>query len=465
MSTPARTPDEPGRTRSPLFRSKPADRLRRYEDAHDELTGLPDRRVLEPAFEDAVASAVPGTHVAITLVDLRDFKTVNQMFGRDDGDLVLASVAGRLRAELGADVVLVRLAGDEFAVISTHGSTNGDVDDLALTIINALRVPFEIRTYTVYVGASLGMAIAEPGDDLASVCRRADIALYRSKLQGTNRYEIYEHSVHEQVSPAVIVDWLRTALDEGHLRLVYQPIHSIGGDLVVAAEALLRWQHPTEGLLLPDVVLPALEDSGLIVEVGEWVLDEACRQARIWRDQTPQGMPPIVFVNVSPRQLLGSDFLSSVERAITKHGIDAGQLCIELGSMSAVPSSSQAWMLLRECKALGVRLALDNFGNNDSSYGLIRRLQLDYIKLGRRLTSARSATAHDDAITASVVSLARSLGYTTIAQGLEDPASVQRARTFGCDLAQGFFFGVAEPADAITQQIAAGRSIPRASFH
>jgi diguanylate cyclase (GGDEF)-like protein len=467
VSTSPRATDDPtdGRSRSSLFRSKPTDRLQRQDEPVDELTGLPERRTLVAAFEEAVRLAPPGVQVALGLIDLRDFKRINQMFGRDDGDLVLASVVQRLSNQLGRTAPLVRLGGDEFAVITTCTGGLDAVDDLAVLVIEALRMPFEIRTYTVHVGVNLGFAIVDPGaDDLASATKRADTALYRSKLQGPYRYEVYEQSLHSQVSPAAIVDWLRSALDSGDLRLVYQPIHTMSGDLVVAVEALLRWDHPTEGPLLPDVVLPALEDSGLIVEVGNWVIDEACRQARIWRDATPHGMPPIVFVNISPRQLLSSEFLPSLEAAIERHGIDSNQLCLELGNMSTIPETSQAWMLLRECKALGVRLALDNFGSNDSSYGLIRKLQLDYIKLGRQLTSARGSTAHDDAITNSVVSLARSLGFTTIAQGIEDPASLERARTFGCDLAQGFYFGVAEPADAIDLQIATGRSTSRAVF-
>lgn len=467
---PSRSDDDPrpgdplGQRRSSLFRSRPVGRQRVDGDTVDELTGLPDRRHLAATFDDAVRRATDGAKVTLALVDLRDFKTVNQMFGRDDGDLVLASVAGRLVKQLGPDATMVRLGGDEFAVVTTHADPD-ELDDLAVAVIEALRIPFEIRTYTVHVGVNVGVAVVEPGvDDLASATKRADIALYRAKLQGPYRYEVYEHSLHSQVSPAVIVDWLRSALDDGQLRLVYQPIYSIGGEIVMAVEALLRWDHPVEGPLLPDVVLPALEDSGLIVEVGEWVIDEACRQARVWADATPHGMPPIVFVNVSPRQLLSQTFLTRLEESIARHGIEANQLCLELGAMSSVPETSHAWMLLRECKALGVRLALDNFGSNDSSYGLIRRLQLDYIKLGRRLTSARNATAHDDAITHSVVSLARSLGFTTIAQGVEDPASLERARSFGCDLAQGFYFGVADVPDAIGVQIANGRSISRSVF-
>jgi len=464
-----RTDDSPGddpngRARSSLFRARTPEKQRRVGDSHDELTGLPDRRALLGAFQEAERRASDGSTAAVVLVDLRDFKHVNQMFGRDDGDRVLADAARRLADRLGPAATLVRLGGDEFAAVTSTADVD-QLDQLASSIVETMREPFEVRTYAVNVGLNIGIAVIEPGtDDLAAVTKRADTALYRAKRLGPYRYEIYEQSLHEQVSPAVIVDWLRGALDQGHLRLVYQPIYAMGGEIVVAVEALLRWDHPVRGPLLPDVVLPALEDSGLIVEVGNWVIDEACRQARIWRDATPHGMPPIVFVNVSPRQLLAADFLDALETAITAHGIDASQVCLELGGMNSVPQSSPAWMLLRQCKALGVRLALDNFGSNDSSYGLIRRLQLDYIKLGRQLTNARNATTHDDAITHSVVSLARSLGFTTIAQGVEDPASLERARSFGCDLAQGFYFGVAEAADDIGQQIASGRSGTRGAF-
>ena len=464
-------PDDPvsdptggSRARSSLFRARTTERQRPVAAGTDLLTGLPDRRALRPAFAEAARRVTDGSTAAFLLIDFRDFKNVNEMFGRDDGDLVLAEAARRIATRLGSAALLVRLGGDEFAAVAAVADPD-QLDLLALGLVEVMRDPFVVRGYAVNVGINVGIALIEAGiEDDATAWKRADIALYRSKRLGTYRYEIYEHSVHAQVSPAIIVDWLRTALDQGHLQLQYQPIYAMGGEVVVAVEALLRWHHPVEGPLLPDVVLPALEDSGLIVEVGAWVIDEACRQARIWRDATPHGMPPIVFVNVSPRQLLSPAFLPTLERAIEDHEIDAGQICLELGGMSNVPDSSQAWMLLRECKALGVRLALDNFGSNESSYGLIRRLQLDYLKLDRHLTNARNATAHDDAITNSVVSLARSLGFTTIAQGVEDPASLERARSYGCDLAQGFYFGVAEPAEAIDQQISTGRTTSRTVF-
>lgn len=446
-----------------LVRARRVVALQHRDQIIDELTGLPDRHQLAVAFRHAVRrSAGSGGQVAVILIDLRDFKAINQMFGRNDGDLVMAAVAGRIRAELTADDHLVRLAGDEFAVVRALVDTVDELDDLAAQVLGALQIPFEIQTYTVQVGANLGLALVAPeANDLATALKHADMALYRAKLQGPNRYEIFEHSLQEQVSPAMIVDWLRTAFEERQLRLQYQPIFSLQKDSLVAVEALLRWEHPTEGALSPDVVLPALEDSGLIVEVGEWVVDEACRQARIWRDRSKSVAPPIIFVNISPKQLSAANFLTSVEASLERHGVEAGALCLELGSLTSLQQSSPAWMLLRECKALGLHLALDNFGDNESSYGLIRRLQLDYLKIGRQLTNARNATPHDDAIAKSVVALARELRFTIVAEGVEDPASLERVTALGCDLAQGFYFGTAEPPEAIDQLITAARTPAR----
>lgn len=439
----------------------------RTEEQPDDLIGEPGRKAMTAAFHDAVARAAASSgQVSLTMIDLLGLKRVNEMFGRDDGDLVLAAATARMRSALGPNASLVRIAGDEFAVIDVHLDGFDELDGRVAALLAVLQEPFEVRSFNVRVGANIGVALVEPGaDDLASVTERADVALYRAKLQGPDRFEVYEHSVHSQVSPAVIVNWLRRALDDGDLSLVYQPIHDMTGEVVVAVEALLRWHHPTEGLLLPDIVLPALEDSGLIVDVGAWVIDEACRHARRWRDITPHGMPPIVFVNVSPRQLLSPDFLPTLEQALDRHGVDANQICLELGTLAAVPPSSALWMLLRECKALGVRLALDNFGADDSSYGVIRRLRLDYLKLDKQLTSARNATPQDDAITDSVLSLARALGFETIAQGIEDPSSLERARNSGCDLVQGFYLGLAEAAEELDHKIAAGRSARHAVFH
>lgn len=431
--------------------------------ALDPLTGLPGATALPTAFREAVRRVADGSTAALILVDLCDFASVNELFGRDHGDAVLVDATHRIASKLGPASTLVRLGGDEFAAVTAVADPD-QLDLLALSIIEAVRTPFEVRGYSVRVGADLGMALIDGASDLDTVRKKADMALYRARRHGPNRYEIFEHAGETQISPAIVADWLRSALDDEHLRLAYQPISSMSREVVVAVEALLRWEHPVEGLLLPDVVIPALEDSGLIVDVGEWVVNEACRQARIWRDATPHGMPPIVFVNVSPRHLMAADFLTVLERAITDHDIESGQLCLELGGMSSVSLTSHIWSLLRECKAIGVRLALDNFGSNESSYGLVRRLQLDYIKLDRHLTNARNATAHDDAITTSVVSLARSLGFTTVAQGIEDPASLERARSFGCDLVQGFYLGAADEPDLIQRQIANGRTASRTVF-
>lgn len=449
-------------------------RSQRFGDEADPLTGLPDRRSLDVMLADAIdRSRESGGCVAAVVIDLAELMAVNQMFGRDETDEVVRSVSERLVEQLADDDLALRLGGGEFAVIRMVGAGRDAFDELdafAVALVTAMSEPFELRTYTVTVGANVGIALCRPDgadgtDDVASVMRRADVALYRSKLGGQNRYEIHEQAIHDQVSPAVIVDWLRAALDDHQLRLAYQPIYDIAGDSLVAVEALLRWEHPTEGALLPNVVLPALEDSGLIVEVGEWVFDEACRQARHWRETVGSGTPPTVFVNVSPRQLMSPRFLPVLEAALTEHGIDPSQICMELGALSTVPPASPIWMLLREARALGVRLALDNFGDNDSSYGLIRRLQIDYLKIGRRLTNARHATPHDDAIARSIVALAAALGVTTVAEGVEDPSSLERARSLGCGLGQGFYFGTAETPEAVDQRIASGRLLRPAVFH
>ncbi|MFN8051329.1 MAG: bifunctional diguanylate cyclase/phosphodiesterase [Acidimicrobiales bacterium] len=426
----------------------------------DPLTGLADARTADWAYSlTADAATEVDGQVAVVLVDLRGLQQVNDMFGRADGDQVIVTVADRLRAVADPDDVVLRMAGDEFALLRVLRPTDeesghhdwaamDEVEDLACRILSSLRDPFDLRGHRVAVGANVGVAVAAPSEDRDDVLRRADVALYRAKLQGADRFEVYEQSLHDQVSPAMLVEWMQDGLEQDQLRLVYQPIHAVDGDSVVAVEALLRWEHPTDGTLLPDVILPALEDSGLIVGVGAWIVDEACRQARAWSDRGDVA-PPVVFVNVSPRQLIDPGFVTTLDEAIARHGIEANAICLELGSLSQLGASSPVWGVLRECKALGVRLALDNFGDNDSSYGLIRRLRLDYVKLGRQLMSARNATVHDDAIAASILLLARTLGFVAIAEGIEDPASLDRARSLGCDLAQGFFLGMAEPGDAV----------------
>ncbi len=399
-------------------------------------------------------TAGSGGQVALMRIDLDRAKEIQQMFGHLQGAKVLEAVSDRLAQLLTQDDEIVRINRDEFAVVRSLISGVEEVDDFAVEVLKELSAPLRVGSFELVLGANLGISMASP----EVVAQRdlfgeADRALYRSKLHGSNRYEIFDHSLPQEVSPAMIVEWLQQALEQRHLRLHFQPIMDLSQDRIMGVEALLRWEHPVHGLLPPDLVLPALEESGLILEVGRWVISEACQQAREWSERFGSGPPIQVFVNMSSFQLSNTSFIEDIERCLETSGCAADQIVLELGSLGTISHNSPIWSTLRECKALGVRLAIDNFGDNDASFGILRRIRVDYLKLDRRLIRARGATVTDDAVATAIASLSHTIGFSVIAEGVEDLASLERARSLGCEMAQGFFFGGAESGPVVSQMM------------
>lgn len=418
---------------------------------------------LNDALQDALAHSVSSnTSVALALIDVDRFKEVIRLYGHDNASEVIVGAMERLRGSLRNDDLLLRLATDEFAVVRPGASSLEEVRQLGETLLDCLTAPFLLDGYRLTLLANVGL-VMEEGDEASpsSLYELAEAALFRASIRGANNIEIANLASGSQVSPSKVAAWLAEALQERHLKLHYQPILSVQSSTkstMLGVEALLRWEHPIHGPIAPEVVFPALEATGMIEVVGHWVLEECCRQLAIWRDTGRQGRNFLVFVNVSTRQLEAVNFVAELERLIAGAEIEAHQLCFELGGLGAVPEHSPVWAVLRECKALGVRLAIDRFGENSSSFGMFRRLRCDYLKLDRGLVSARLATPHDDAIARAIVAMAKELGCQTIAEGVEEAASHERARVLGCQFVQGYLPGMPDDPERISEALSSERN-------
>lgn len=409
----------------------------RHEVTHDGLTGLANRGL----FRERLATALAAGDTTVLLVDLDDFKTVNDSLGHDVGDQLLIAVADELRASVGPDGLPVRLGGDEFAVLLTRPETLGET--VAQRILDALSGP--VSAHDLLAHASVGIATAPAGTPLDHLLRAADIAMYAAKQRGKGNWVRYHEGMEQPVTAnARLGAELRRALDADEFRVFYQPIMDLDTMRVVGVEALVRWQHPTRGLVPPAEFIPAAESTGLIVPLGRFVLRETCRQAAVWLAEFGPDALQKAGPNVSVRQLHDPDFVADVRAALADAGLPADRLVLEL-TESAVLRGRQVTGTLRELHGMGIRLALDDFGTGESSLSLLRAFPVAIVKLdksfvdgieldppGTPAAEARQAVAH------AVIQLARALGLDTVAEGIENQAQADLLRGLGYTLGQGY---------------------------
>ena len=413
-----------------------------HNATHDPLTGLPNRSLFNERLRRAVTDLQDP--VAVVLADLDDFKTVNDTLGHAAGDTLLVTVAQRLRDAVPAHGTVARLGGDEFSLL-LPGHDAAATDRVIRSIIDALYQPVEVEGRTLRVRASFGVAGAAPGDDAAELLRRADVAMYEAKARGEGSWQHHTPGMQargaalEQASSA-----LRQALHDDQLRLHYQPIVRLDDDHLAGVEALLRWQHPERGLIGAPEIIPIIEASGLIIDIGRWVLRAACRQMAAWHDAYPASAPPTISINVSAQQLREPSFAAEVAAALTDHHLPAQRLIIEITESTAIGGGATA-DTLAALRALGIRVALDDFGTGQSTLSLLAACPIDQIKLDRSFLPDE----HSSVIAAAVLQLARGFGLDTVAEGVETPAQVERLRTLGYQQAQGYHFARPMPADAL----------------
>jgi diguanylate cyclase (GGDEF)-like protein/PAS domain S-box-containing protein len=440
---------------------KRAEETLRHQALHDPLTGLPNRTLLVDRLAQALARAdrAPDHRgPALLFVDLDRFKAVNDSLGHDAGDQLLVAVARRLQAGVRPTDTVARLAGDEFVVLCDAVTDASGAVAAAERLRAALAEPIRLDADLVHVTASVGIALADGSTNTPeALLQAADVAMYRAKQDGRSRFEIFDDGMRTQTLNRLRTESrLAQAIEHGELRLYYQPIISTEDGRVVGLEALVRWHHPEQGLLLPADFIAVAEETGLIVPIGTWVLEEACRQAQRWETDLEIETPLEIAVNLSGRQLAQSDFADLAAAIVAEAEIDPNrvQFCLEITESLLMRDPEATAVTLQALKTSGMRLAIDDFGTGYSSLAYLKWFPVDTVKVDRSFTAGVDSNAADRAIVGAVIDLAHALGITVVAEGVETRGQLTQLRSLGCDQAQGFLFARPHPADWITARLA-----------
>ena len=426
---------------------------------HDELTGLPNRAMFLDHLERALAKTRRGQgQVAVLYLDLDRFKVVNDSLGHNAGDELLVAVASRLERAVRPSDMVARLGGDEF-VILTEGLTGPEeAQTIGKRIEATLSEPIVIGGQVTSLSSSVGITLAGPTTTAGDLLRDADAAMYRAKRLGRGRQEVFSDLMRSEAVERLEVEMgLRRALDAGELRVFYQPQFDLPTGELIGVEALVRWAHPDRGLLGPADFLPVAEETGLIVPIGQFVLDESCRQLATWLDGDGFASPHrlVMAVNVSAGELANPDFSRNVLSVIEAHNLPAGRLCLEVTEQAASISSSTVVDALREVREAGVIVAIDDFGTGYSSLSHIRTLPVDIVKIDRMFVQGLGQNSADECVVAAVAQLATQLGMVVMAEGIETPEQRALCMSLGCQLGQGYLLGMPAPAADIKLPFAA----------
>lgn len=440
-------------------RKRAKDRLM-HDALHDSLTLLPNRALLLDRLGNLLSRVKrqPNYGFAVLFLDLDRFKTVNDSLGHVAGDHLIIEVAQRLAHCLrdtdlvariakderswGGEHVIARLGGDEFIIIAEDIREVSDSIRIAERIQRELSEPFLLGEQQIYTTASIGITLSSSGyDAVEDVLRDADIAMYRAKSLGRARWVVFDQAMHKQAVHTLQLEVdLRNALDNQEFFLCYQPIVSLPDGKIRGFEALIRWQHPTRGVISPMEFIPLAEEIGLIRPIGRWVLEVACKQAKRWQDAFPMNPPLTMSVNLSAIQLRQTNLLEAVTLIVSDSGIMPGSLKLELTESVVMSDAEQTCQLLFGFKKLGIQLSLDDFGTGYSSLSYLRRLPMDALKIDRSFVHEMDSSEEKREIAHVIIMLARTLGLQVIAEGAETLIEVEHLNRMGCDYAQGFYF-------------------------
>jgi diguanylate cyclase (GGDEF)-like protein/PAS domain S-box-containing protein len=411
----------------------------RHQALHDPLTGLPNRTL----FLDRLAHALSKEQgkIAVVLLDIDNFKLINDSLGHSAGDELLMKVAPRLATVLRPEDTIARLGGDEFVVLLEQVEGERSAAGIARRIVSAFDLPFELSLGEHFAKVSLGVAISSATEsDPTKLISDADAAMYQAKEHGRARFEIFDSAMRAAVIERLSVENdLRRATERGELQLLYQPIVSLESGALASVEALVRWDHPTRGLLEPAAFISIAEECGLIEPIGRWVLDSACAQAARWHAQHPEADLRIT-VNLSLQQFRQRDLEASVAAALAKSGIEPRVLCFEITESVLLQEADRVRETMTRLASLGVRFVLDDFGTGYSSLGYLTRLPIDGLKIDRSFVEALGANKRSTAITTAIVRMAQALSIEVIAEGIENERQVAALRGLRCELGQGFHF-------------------------
>lgn len=420
-----------------IDRQRAEDRIK-YMASHDELTGALNRSALAPSLDVAVRAAEEKGHrVSFVFIDIDNFKLINDSLGHKAGDDLLRIVVERMRGALAPDEVIVRLGGDEFVLLLGEHGFAQDVAARVDALRQSIAAPVRVGDREFSTTCSMGIAtFPEDGRDAATLLANADAAMYRAKSTGRNSVRLYAPGLElNSNSKFALQEELRLALQRGEFHLVYQPLVDIDTGAIVAMEALLRWQHPSRGLVSPAEFIPLAEETGLIIDIGRWVLLEACRQGKIWQSQS--GMPVRMCVNVSPRQFKDCDLVGDVAQALHESGLAPGGLELEVTENMLMQDVGEATLLMEQLRDIGVHLSIDDFGTGYSNLSALRSFPVTRLKIDKSLLPNLDASGR--AMTRAVVSLGHALGVKVVSEGVETAEQLTFLRSIGCDEAQGYY--------------------------
>jgi diguanylate cyclase (GGDEF)-like protein len=433
----------------------------RHQALHDPLTHLPNRVLFEDRLKHAYdRTARSGRSLCLLIADLDDFKDINDTFGHASGDEVLIEVAERFKRATRSEDTVARLGGDEFAVLIEEVASEGDAADVAERLIAALVAPIPIAGTDIYARASIGIVTGSSagvsGAKAESVTGQlmvdADLAMYEAKREGRSQFQFYAPEMQQGIRERMMMrSDLERALTRQEFALHYQPIVSIDTGTIVGAEALIRWHHPERGLVPPLEFIPLAEKTGIIIDIGRWVLRQACREAAGWQTQGNGSPAPYISVNVAGSQLQQPSFVHSVREALDQAGLDPTRLVIEVTESALIEDTEGNEMKLEQLREMGVRLAIDDFGTGYSSLSYLQRFNLDILKIDKSFVDT---LGHDDsrtpALVTAMVAMGTSLSMDVLAEGIESRDQLDGLRALRCDFGQGYLFSRPVPAEDLT---------------
>ncbi|MFZ2267264.1 MAG: EAL domain-containing protein [Azonexus sp.] len=431
-----------------------------HQATHDVLTGLPNRSLLKDRLQHALAqSRRDGRRVAVIFIDLDNFKDVNDSLGHNVGDELLKLLAARLLAILRESDTVARLGGDEFVILLEDSTNSHDLDAVVQKAFETISQPCDIDQQRIYPGASMGIAVHPgDGDDADSLMRNADTAMYVAKERGRNDYRFFASDMNEELHRWIeLSNDLHCALERQEFSLHYQAKARLDNGEQAGMEALIRWTHPKHGQVSPAIFIPVAEKSGLIGVIGQWVLNEACRQARAWLDE---GLDPgRVAVNLSAIQCQGSQLPDEIRHILETHGLSGKHLEVEITEsivMADTKESIRAFWALRD---MGVRVSVDDFGTGYSSLSYLKRLPVDNLKIDKSFIDDIETDRNDEEIIRAIIAMAHSLNLEVIAEGVETLSQLERLQAAGCDQIQGYYFSRPLPASQMTTRLGAGQKL------
>ncbi len=423
-----------------------------HDAFHDALTGLANRSFFTEYLQRTIERTKRDSNdlFAVLFLDLDGFKVVNDSLGHAEGDNLLKQIARRLESTLRSGDLVARLGGDEFTILVNKLSDSSVVSLIADHIQKHLKIPFRIGGAEIFISASIGIALSTTGYRQSDeMLRDADIAMYRAKAKGKAQYQIFDHAMHEQALAELGIEAeMRQSIERGQFLLHYQPIINLNTKALVGFEALVRWQHETRGMILPNDYIPIAEENGLIIPLGQWILHESCRQLRDWQKSNPAASGLTVSVNLSCKQFLQFNLVEQIAESLEKTGLDPRCLKLEITESYIMEDSEKAVQTMSNICALGVELSLDDFGTGYSSLSYLHRLPVSYLKIDRSFVIQMIESEENLEIVHTIIKLARNLKMQVVAEGIETAEQLAQLKKMNCEYGQGYFFAKPMAAEA-----------------